>query len=420
MRPILFKKRDAFTVYLIMEGAVALFFALVFTVNMIYQVTVVDLNPLQLVLVGTLLEITVFLFEVPTGVVADARSRRLSVIVGMALIGIGFTIEGSIPRFGAVLLSQVFWGLGATFTSGATQAWIADEVGEERAAQAFMRGAQAGMIGGAVGIPISVGLGNLSLQLPIILGGLSFVGLAVFLALAMPEAGFRPLPPDERGSWHSMIGTFRAGAQMARGRPILLTYLGVELVSGLYSEGLDRLWTAHLLKNFAFPALDGLKPVTWFGLIGIASLALSAAATEIARRWLDTTNQRRVAQTLLAIHALTMAGILVFALTSRFGVALIALLGIGALRRVTGPILTAWINPRIDSPVRATVFSMAGQVNAIGQIAGGPGVGYIGKAGSLRAALVTSGLLLAPVSGLFARAMREEQDTLALVGVTAE
>ena len=60
----------------------ALFSTMVFTVSGIYAVQEVGLNPLQLVLVGTALEASAFLFEVPTGVVADVYSRRLSVMSG--------------------------------------------------------------------------------------------------------------------------------------------------------------------------------------------------------------------------------------------------------------------------------------------------------------------------------------------------
>jgi DHA3 family tetracycline resistance protein-like MFS transporter len=73
---------SAYKVYLILQGATALFFSMVFTVNLVYQATVVHLDPLQLVLVGTLLESVVFICEVPTGVVADVYSRRLSIIIG--------------------------------------------------------------------------------------------------------------------------------------------------------------------------------------------------------------------------------------------------------------------------------------------------------------------------------------------------
>ena len=72
-----------------------------------YQVSVVGLNPLQLVLVGTVLEVSYFLLEMPTGVVADVYSRRLSILIGFILTGLGFILAGAIPRFDTLLLSQV-------------------------------------------------------------------------------------------------------------------------------------------------------------------------------------------------------------------------------------------------------------------------------------------------------------------------
>jgi len=150
------KKPNPSTVYLILEFSTALIFSLIFTVNMVYQATVVRLTPLQLVLMGTILEGTVFLFEIPTGVLADVKSRKLSVVIGYVLMGAGFLLEGSAPYLWSVALAQVAWGFGYTFTSGATQAWIADEVGDEQAAGAFLRGSQAGNVGALVAIPISM------------------------------------------------------------------------------------------------------------------------------------------------------------------------------------------------------------------------------------------------------------------------
>ena len=48
------RRLSPFTIYLILEFCSALFFSLIFTVNMLYQVTVVQLTPLQLVLVATI------------------------------------------------------------------------------------------------------------------------------------------------------------------------------------------------------------------------------------------------------------------------------------------------------------------------------------------------------------------------------
>ncbi len=67
------KKPNAYTLYLIMGAAHALFSSMIFTVLTVYYVQTVGMNPLQLVLVGTTIELTVLLFEIPTGVVADSQ-----------------------------------------------------------------------------------------------------------------------------------------------------------------------------------------------------------------------------------------------------------------------------------------------------------------------------------------------------------
>ncbi|WP_026478414.1 MFS transporter [Alkaliphilus transvaalensis] len=111
---------------ILFSGITSLSFTLIFTVSSIYYIEVIKLDPLQLILVGTLLESVYFLFKIPTGIIADVYSRRLSIIIGTVLIGVAFLFEGIIPLYLVVLLSQFLWGIGATFLSGTTEAWIAD------------------------------------------------------------------------------------------------------------------------------------------------------------------------------------------------------------------------------------------------------------------------------------------------------
>ena len=81
------------TLYFIILIVSTFCYGLVFTVNTLYFVATVKLSPLELVLIGTALELSIFLFEVPTGAVADVFSRRLSVIIGYALIGLAFVLQ---------------------------------------------------------------------------------------------------------------------------------------------------------------------------------------------------------------------------------------------------------------------------------------------------------------------------------------
>jgi DHA3 family tetracycline resistance protein-like MFS transporter len=398
---------NPYTVYLILEFAASLLFSLIFTVNLLYQVTVVQLSPLQLVLVGTVLEATVFLLEIPTGVLADVKSRRLSVIIGYVIMGFGFIVEGSFPCFWTVALSQVIWGGGYTFTSGATQAWIADEIGEKHAGRAFLRGSQAAQVGALVAIPLSVAAGSIRITLPILMGGALMILLAVFLAFAMTEKGFAPTPREERTTWGMMIKTVRDARQLVRRQPVLVVMLGIGLFYGLYSEGFDRLWTAHFLENYSLPLADEWEPVVWFGIIRAVVLVISLSATEIARRRVDTHRAIPIARALMLNAGLIVIALAGFGLTRAFWIAVVLFWLIGALRSIAGPLSTAWLNLRIDDPqVRATMFSVTSQVDAMGQIAGGPPVGAIGNL-SIRTALVASALLLSPVLPLYAVAIRQ-------------
>jgi MFS transporter, DHA3 family, tetracycline resistance protein len=182
----------AYPIYLGIRGSFAFFFTLWATVAAVYRIEVVHLDPLRLVLLGTALEVAVFLFEVPTGVFADTYGRRWSVITGCILMGCGFVLEGAVPEFIAVLAAQAVWGVGYTFISGALEAWIADEDPDRDLGRVYLRGEQADYIGSFVGIPASVLLGLVALNLPLIVGGVLTIALGLALVLTMPEHNFRP------------------------------------------------------------------------------------------------------------------------------------------------------------------------------------------------------------------------------------
>ncbi len=382
-----------------------------FTLNQLYQLQVAHLNPLQLVLVGTVLETSAFLTQVPTGVIADVYSRRLAVIIGIFLIGVGFLLEGAIPRFETILLAQVIWGVGATFTDGADSAWITDELGEERVGRAFLRGSQLGQALSLVAIPISVALGTIRLNLPILVGAGLYLLLGVFLIVFMPEQGFKPTPRENRTSWQAMADTTKSGLRLIRRRPILLTFLSITLLYGAFSEGFDRLWIAHLVDNFRFPSFVSFPPAVWFGIISAGSMLLCLAATEVVRRRLDMNRHRQVAWVLFAFTVALSASVLVFALAGSFFLALAAYWIASVFRRIRVPVFSSWLVQSIDPAVRATVLSIDGQTDALGQIAGGPALGAVATFGSLRAALVVSGAILTPALLLFVRAGRQGRAT---------
>jgi DHA3 family tetracycline resistance protein-like MFS transporter len=401
---------DAARVYYWLTAGQTFLFCLITTVNMVYQVTVVGLSPLELVLVGTTLELVCFVFEVPTGLLADLKSRRLSVLIGVAGMGAGFTLEGSVPTFWAVIVAQVIWGISYTFTSGATQAWITDEVGEERIAAIFTRETQLGLGATFVGTALAGALGVINVRIPIIVGGLGMVALSLGLATVMPERNFHPVPRTRREGWASMGQSFTAGLRHARTRPVVRVFVLSSLLVGLASEAFDRLWTPHLLNQFPLPSLFGShSPALWFavfGLIGtVISLTMSLLLNRVGPEVFASHHPNRLVAVGMGVQAVGMLGV-------AFAPGMWLLLGSRWLKdaasAVTWPVENAWVNRHIPSEIRATVLSMNGQANAIGQVVGGPPLGAVANRFGIPAALTISAIIWAPTVALFAR-LRPDQ-----------
>ena len=76
---------------------------------------------------------------------------------------------------------------------------------KNRLPPAFLHATQLEQIGALIAIGLSVFLSAIgSLKTPMILGAVLFWALGVYLIFYMPETGFKPLSPTERGSWKSM------------------------------------------------------------------------------------------------------------------------------------------------------------------------------------------------------------------------
>jgi DHA3 family tetracycline resistance protein-like MFS transporter len=389
---------------------------MMFVVISLYEATVAGLTPMQLVLVGTTLEVSAFLFEIPTGVVADVFSRRLSIIIGYLLMGVGFLVEGLFPSFLPILLSQVIWGLGYTFTSGATQAWITDEVGEEKANPLFLRATQVGLAASLLGMGATIFIGANNAAIPIVVGAVGVILIGIVLVLIMPETGFRPTPMEDRNTWQHMWHTFNEGVKSVKVRPRLMNILGVGFFYGLYSEGFDRLWVKHLLDTFEIPVLFGGNQVAFFAILRLASAVLTIFALRFVEKKVDSGSPLAIGRAMMIVTGVIAVAMIGFAISPLLPLTLGLYLTIDMLRDVRNPLQTAWVNHKLDPQTRATVHSMTGQVDAIGQIMGG-GSAFIARYLSVMAAIMTSGFLLGPALGLVRRANVQSENEARVDGV---
>jgi DHA3 family tetracycline resistance protein-like MFS transporter len=399
------RARRAGAVYLLFQGSWALLNAVAFTLLLLYQVRSAHLDPFQLVVVGTVMEATCFLGEIPTGVIADLYSRRLSVVVGAGVVGLGLLVQGGFPSFWPIVVGNVVWALGYTCVSGAIDAWVADEVGAAHVQALFTRAEQQRLALGIVGALVAGLLGTVDLQLPLLAAGAGFVVLSVVLVIVMPETGFEPTTSDDRETFAHMRTLLAQGLGAARRPGVVRSFLLVALLTGLSSEVFDRLWTARVLALGTGPRIvGGWGQAWWFTILALVGNAVALVANLLANRYAaGRLTVARPARLLAGLSLVQVAGITGFALSGGLWPALGAMWLRDAARSVAGPVQYAWLNRDVESGARATTLSLASQADAVGQVVGGPSLGALATRTSIPVALVASAVVLAPSALVYGR-----------------
>jgi MFS family permease len=329
-------------------------------------------------------------FEVPTGVLADTWGRRASYLLGAATLLLSTLLylamwQAKAPLWGWALASALI-GLGFTFFSGATEAWLVDALnhsGYKEGVDTVLARGQ--IVGGAAMLAGSVTGGLVAqvtnLGVPYILRS-ALLGLTLIAAFfLMKDLGFKP---DSR---HGHLEEIRK-------------VLGASLDYGWRNPPVRWLMLAALCAGgvdiFAFYALQPylLELYGDPGAFGIAGLAAAiVAGTEMAAGMLVPVLRRVFARRTHALLAASLTGIgslALLGLTSNFWVALV-LLGVwGMSFAVAVPIRLAYINGLIPSRQRATVLSFDNLMASAGGVAAQPALGRVADAWGYSSAYVVS------------------------------
>ena len=401
-------RRRARRAYFVFRVVAPLAFAMWLTIANLYFVTVITADPLRLALLLVVLEISTFAFEAPTGLIADSFSRKWSMVAGYLIWGGGFLLQALVPIYEVTLLSQAIWGLGFTFVSGAPEAWLVDELGQDEASLLFLRGSQIGQISTLLGIAAATALATLHLALPIALGGAATLWLALLLAIIMPEEGFQRAASATL-SFAQLRGTLATAISLLKGRAILRSVVLIGLVIGSSAGGFDAMYAPHIVRNFALPVFE---PEIWFGLLLAGVSLLTLPTLELTRRWLEQSGESLTTGMLALFAGGTAVGNLAFVWAPTFYIAALAFCFSQVLRTATKPILMIWINRHAPSDIRATIISLYWQSNALGHIAFTPPLGALGSLASLRVALSAASLALLPVIPIYRRHRSDKGGTI--------
>ncbi len=365
-------------------------------VTALYLVVIADLRPFQFVLIGTFQGITVVIAEVPAGVLADAVSRRLSLVIGHVVMGIGMSMAGLVTAFPLLVISQCLWGLGWALSSGADVAWVTDELDRpDLIDSVLVAQARWDLIGTPIGI---VTFGMLawwsSLSVAIVLSGVAMVLLGIVVVARWPETGFQPADAGQRAG--QSVAILRRGLALARIDRVIMTVLIATLLVNGSAEVYGRLLN-HRLVAIGMPTHP--DPIVWFAamsLVGVLLGALVLGAVEARIAGLGV-----AMRTYVGSCALGVVGVLLFANAPSVAAAVTGSILVSGISlpviRTAGVIL---VNRRTESSVRATVHSLLSQAENAGEITLGMSLALLARATSTAVALTGSAALLAVAGAL--------------------
>jgi MFS family permease len=352
------------------------------------------------------------LFEVPTGVVADTVGRRTSYLLGAATL-VGSTLlylllwQSAAP-FAAWAVASVLLGLGFTFFSGATEAWLVDGLNATgyrgSLDAAFAKGQVVGgiaMLGGTVAGGLLAQWTNLGVPYLVraVLLGVTFV----VAWRSMHDVGFAPKPRVSVTS--EMRGILRASLDHGLlNPPVRWLMLAAPFAAGVSAYGFyaAQPYLLQLYGSNDSYAVSGLAA----GLVAGAQIVGGASASVVARVF------RRRTSVLLITAGLTAAVLAMMGLVSNFWVALALLAAWGVMYAATTPVRQAFLNGLIPSAQRATVLSSDNLLGSGGGVVIQPALGRAADAWSYGPSYVVSAgiqLLVLPFI-LLARRERAASD----------
>lgn len=357
-------------------------------VTSVYLVVDAKLSPSQLVLIGAAQGVIAFVFEIPAGVVADTISRKWSLVVSHILMGAAMIATGLVTNFGALVATQMLWGLSWTFASGADVAWITDELDEPgRVSVVLMRSGRSQLTGAAAGM---VGLGALASltqrSTAMVLAGAAMLLLGLYVVFRFPEQRFVPTSTRRwSASWSILM---RGSALVLRSHAILVMFAATFLVNGA-TDAFGRLHPRRLV-DIGFPP----DPLAWFTALGVLTLLVGAAALRLVEPHID--DVRAALRGYVIACAAGAAGVVGLAtapeeLSGSASVLLVA----GIAVPLTRTIGTIWVNGQTSGDVRATVHSFLAQAEYAGEIVCGLAVALVARFAGLSLTLVSCAALFA-------------------------
>jgi MFS family permease len=399
--------------YLVISGLFTMSASLIWGINTLFLLDA-GLSIFEVFVANAVFTAAMALFEVPTGVVADTRGRRISFLLSEATLAVGTLAYVGVAAIGGGLLlfclAGVILGLGYTFYSGAVEAWLVDALKatgyRDELDRVFARASivsSFAMITGTVGGGL---LGQLDLSIPyLVRAGLVLMAFAVGFRI-MHDIGFTPRTLRVRGIVGEMRKVGRAGITYGWRKPaVRLLVMDSFLTWGFFSWAWYA-WQPYFLELYGSNAI-------WLSGVIAAFFALAGIVGNVLVGKLVRPGRRRTT-ILLGATTVTSATMVATGAVRSFWITVPVFLVGAVAGGVLQPVRQTYLHQSIPTSERATLVSFDALVGSLGSVGGQTGLGYLSQERSVPAGFVVGGLvtfLAIPIFGRL-RALNEPADRI--------
>jgi MFS family permease len=315
------------------------------------------------------------LFEIPTGVVADTWGRRTSYLLGTATLLVATLLYLAMWKLHAALwawaIASMALGLGFTFFSGATEAWLVDALSSSGARQrldrVFARGqivTGAAMLTGTAAGGFAAQFGNLGV--PYVIRAALLAVTFIVAAISMKELGFTPA--RSRGVRKEVAAVLQASVDSGwRNPPIRCLML-----AGFCSGGVG-IYAFYAVQPFLLKLYGDERA---FGVAGVAAAIVSATQilSGLSAPLLRRLFHRRTHVLLCSAFAVAVSLWLLGTIVS-FPIAMAVLVVWSFAFWAAMPTRQVFLNGLIPSAQRATVLSFDNLMGSAGGVLSQPALG---------------------------------------------
>ena len=346
---------------------------------------------LQIGLISMVFELSMGLFEIPTGFVADKYGRKKSVTYSLICFSITGFIYFIAEDIKIVILAVVCRGIGYTLMSGAFEAWAFDKLKslnqESSSRQMFVITSRLRRLGVIIGslLGSTLGLKNIKVVwLAFIF--INVISLAIVL-MSMKETVINKTVCVKQSKISKAINTKLINAKYL--------VLSLFLIAAIYEFALSPIseyWSVYFTEDIGMSG-------RYLGAIIVISNLLVVVGLRPTHRLINKINNSLTS--LIILHCLIIVNIIGFTISKNLSLAILFYLGYSFFVGVAEPLSRDYLNQHISSKYRATLLSLYAMAGSLGEIISGAAVGIIAELWGVRISFLTSAFAVVIIISLY-------------------